>query len=190
MEADIMERLVLLVSKFLLAIGLTACSSDHSFVEKNSEELNLRKKVVEFNKAPYTGFVYDLYESGDTLSTEFYKNGLKHNSWKKFYPGGSLKEVRFFKNGEKEGKYEGFYVNGNKNFSFNFLNNEYHGTNSIWTKDGLLIEELNYYHGYEKGSQKTWYLDGKIKSNYVIKNNRRYGLLGTKNCVNTSEKVF
>ena len=44
MEADIMERLVLLVSKFLLGIGLTACSSDHSFVEKNSEELNLRKK--------------------------------------------------------------------------------------------------------------------------------------------------
>ena len=42
-----MERLVLLVSKFLLAIGLTACSSDHSFVEKNSEELNLRKKIVE-----------------------------------------------------------------------------------------------------------------------------------------------
>ena len=98
--------------------------------------------------------------------------------------------MRFFKNGEKEGKYEGFYVNGNKNFSFNFLNNEYHGTNSIWSKDGLLIEELNYHHGYEKGSQKTWYLDGKIKSNYVIKNNRRYGLLGTKNCVNASEKVF
>ena len=95
-----MERLVLLVSKFLLAIGLTACSSDRSFVKKNSEELNLRKKVVEFNKVPYTGFVYDLYEGGDTLSTEFYKNGLKHNSWKKFYPGGSLKEVRFFKNGE------------------------------------------------------------------------------------------
>ena len=99
-----MERLVLLVSKFFLVIGLTACSSDYSFVKKNSEELNLRKKVVEFNKVPYTGFVYDLYESGDTLSTEFYKNGLKHNSWKKFYPGGSLKEVRFFKNGEKEGK--------------------------------------------------------------------------------------
>ena len=57
-------------------------------------------------------------------------------------------------------------------------------------KNGKLIEELNYLYGYENGSQKVWYLNGKIKSNYVIKNSRRFGLLGTKNCVNTSEEVF
>ena len=71
-----------------------------------------------------------------------------------------------------------------------FKDGEYDGTNRIWTKDGHLIEEFNYKMGQEFGSQKVWYLDGKIKSNYIIKNNRRYGLLGTKNCTNVSEEVF
>ena len=71
-----------------------------------------------------------------------------------------------------------------------FKKGEYDGTNRIWTKDGQIIEELNYKKGQEFGSQKVWYLDGKIKSNYIIKNNRRYGLLGTKNCTNVSEEVF
>jgi antitoxin component YwqK of YwqJK toxin-antitoxin module len=190
MEADTMERLGLLVSSLLFAIALNSCNGDHSFVKKDSKNLDLRKRIIEFNQIAYTGYVYELYDNGDTLSVEFYKEGLKNGSWKKFYVGGSLKEIRGFNNGKKEGNYEGFYIDGSKNFSFNFYNGEYHGTNRIWTKDGQLIEELNYLNGYENGSQKVWYLNGKIKSNYVIKNNRRFGLLGTKNCVNTSEEVF
>ena len=71
-----------------------------------------------------------------------------------------------------------------------FKNGEYNGTNRIWTKVGQIIEELNFENGQQVGSQKVWYIDGKIKSNYIIKNNRRYGLLGTKNCRNVSEEVF
>ena len=62
-----------------------------------------------------------------------------------------------------------------------------YGVAIIYKKE---IEEFNYKMGREFGSQKVWYLDGKIKSNYIIKNNRRYGLLGTKNCTNVSEEVF
>ena len=47
-----------------------------------------------------------------------------------------------------------------------------------------------YENGYEKGVQKIWWPDGRIKSNYIIKNNRRYGLLGVKNCVNVSDSIF
>ena len=92
--------------------------------------------------------------------------------------------------GLKVGLYEGFYNNGAKNFVFNFKNGEYNGTNRLWAKNGQIIEEFNYVDGLEKGSQKVWYLNGRIKSNYIIKNNRRYGLLGTKNCTNVSEEVF
>ena len=58
MVADTMERLVQLVSSLMFAIGLTACSTP-SIVKKDSENLDLRKRVVEFNKSPYTGFVYE-----------------------------------------------------------------------------------------------------------------------------------
>jgi len=56
--------------------------------------------------------------------------------------------------------------------------------------EGKLISYHNFKNGYEEGSQKVWYDNGKIKSNYTIKNGRRYGLLGTKNCINVKDSVF
>jgi antitoxin component YwqK of YwqJK toxin-antitoxin module len=49
---------------------------------------------------------------------------------------------------------------------------------------------LNYQKGHEEGEQKWWYDNGKIKANYIIKDGRRYGLLGTKNCINVSDSIF
>ena len=40
------------------------------------------------------------------------------------------------------------------------------------------------------GSASLSVVDKKNKSNYIIKNNRRYGLLGTKNCVNVSDDLI
>ena len=98
-----MERLGLLASSLFIVIALSSCSSNNSFIKKGSENLDLTKRIVEFNQAEYTGFVYDTFVNRDTISIEFYKLGLKHGNWKKFYIGGSLKEVRVFNNGKKEG---------------------------------------------------------------------------------------
>ena len=48
---------------------------------------------------------------------------------------------------------------------------------------------MNYIKGKEVGRQQLWYDDGGVRSNYVMLNNRRYGLLGTKNCVNISDEI-
>lgn len=52
------------------------------------------------------------------------------------------------------------------------------------------MKEMNYKKGFEEGSQKMFYDNGKVKVNYIMINGRRYGLLGTKNCVNVSDSVF
>ena len=52
-----------------------------------------------------------------------------------------------------------------------------------------IIKSLNYTNGQESGHQQLWYDNGEIRSNYIIKNDRRYGLLGTKNCVNVSDSI-
>ena len=54
----------------------------------------------------------------------------------------------------------------------------------------MLLRVSNYKNGYEHGQQKIWYPDGRIKSNYIIKNGRRYGLLGIKNCINVSDSII
>jgi len=193
MEAVIMEALEQSVNKFLfLFFVVSSCGSpEYQWIPYNEKGLDLTKRYVQLNREVYTGYVLKLgANQKDTLSISFYNKGLKDGVWNKFYNNGSLKEVRVFKNGKKTGQYFGYYMSGEIAFEYNFKDGEYHGKRYEWKKDGSLLRESNYKNGYEKGFQKIWWADGRIKSNYVIKNNRRYGLLGIKNCVNVSDSIF
>ena len=47
------------------------------------------------------------------------------------------------------------------------------------TQEGILIKEMNYEKGYESGPQKCG-MTTENQINYIVKDGRRYGLLGTK----------
>jgi antitoxin component YwqK of YwqJK toxin-antitoxin module len=49
---------------------------------------------------------------------------------------------------------------------------------------------MTYRKGYEDGLQQQFYESGKVKANYMMLDGRRYGMLGTKNCVNVSDSIF
>ena len=192
-EVVIMEIPVrLLIKSLFLTIIIFSCNvQERQWVLENNESIDLRKRYVEYNGEVYTGYLYKLAENQkDTISISFYKDGLKHGVWKKFYNTGKVKEIRHFKKGKKIGKYLGYYMKGEIAFEYNFKDGEYHGKRYEWKKNGSLLRESTYENGYEKGVQKIWWPDGRIKSNYIIKNNRRYGLLGVKNCVNVSDSIF
>lgn len=106
---------------------------------------------------------------------------------KQFYPSGKIRELRYFENGKKVGDHKTWWENGQVQSHYIFEDDEYEGTCREWNEHGALIREMNYHKGHESGSQKQWYDDGKVRSNYVIIKGRRYGLLGTKNCVNVSD---
>jgi antitoxin component YwqK of YwqJK toxin-antitoxin module len=139
----------------------------------------------------YSGMIYNFYpQTIDTLNITGYANGKENGAWKQFYPNGKLIEIREFVNGSKEGKHIGWWENGNKKFESNFINSEYEGAYQEWNRGGQLILSLNYRKGYEDGKQQMFYDNGKVRSNYIIKDGRRYGLLGTKNCINVSDSIF
>ena len=77
-----------------------------------------------------------------------------------------------------------------RQFEYRFKNDEYHGENKAWSEKGILIQHLIFENGFEKGLQRLWWNDGTVRSNYIVRNNRRYGLLGTKNCINVSDEIF
>lgn len=108
---------------------------------------------------------------------------------KQIYPSGKIRELRYFENGKKVGDYKTWWENGKLQSHYVFKDDEYEGTCREWNENGILIREMNYHKGHETGSQKQWYDDGKVRSNYVIINGRRYGLLGTKNCINVSDSL-
>ncbi|AZQ61688.1 toxin-antitoxin system YwqK family antitoxin [Flammeovirga pectinis] len=160
-------------------------------VDAKDVKFKSSKGVFYVNGQVFSGEIYWTYRNGtDTLRVKRYWKGLKEGQWTRYYPDRSIQEYRFFHKNKKEGEYVGFYPNGEMKFEYHLTHGVYEGNNRAWNKDGRLISDMNYVVGSEEGAQKVWYDNGKIKSNYVIKNGRRYGLLGTKNCINVTDSIF
>ncbi|MBE9462396.1 toxin-antitoxin system YwqK family antitoxin [Dyadobacter subterraneus] len=143
-----------------------------------------------FNKEPFTGSIYTLFPSGDTAEISEFSNGKEDGICIKFYSDGRIREKRQFDHGQKTGLYQAWWENSKEKLLYRFENDEYEGICQEWNREGKLIKEMNYRRGHEEGQQKLFYDNGKVRANYIVMNGRRYGLLGTKNCVNVSDSVF
>jgi antitoxin component YwqK of YwqJK toxin-antitoxin module len=192
-----MELRVRLLNSFLVALAmLTSCNRSDGPVKMpvySSAEINVRMQngIAMTENTRFTGIVYTMYANKkDTAEIVAFNNGREHGEWKRFYPGNQLMEVRQFENGQKAGTFHAWWPNGAPKLSYHFTNGEYNGVCREWNDKRMLIKEMHYKNGYEDGSQKEFYNDGKVKANYVMISGRRYGLLGTKNCVNVSDSIF
>jgi MORN repeat variant len=139
----------------------------------------------------FTGMVYALHPgTSDTAFVNGFWQGREHGYWKTFYPGHLPKMTRQYSNGQKTGEMLAWWPNGKLQLAYVFEQDEYEGACREWDTSGTLIKEMHYRAGHEEGAQKVFYNNGKIRSNYVVINGRRYGLLGTKNCINVSDSIF
>ena len=160
-------------------------------ISRSDTDLHSVNGVMFLKDQALTGTVFLIYPgTSDTAEIAVYKEGKENGTWKKFYPNGLLKEKREFSNGKKTSDYMAWWENGKQQLHYLFKDDEYEGTCMEWNTTGKLVKEMNYKKGHEEGVQRWWYDNGKIKANYVITNGRRYGLLGTKNCINVSDSVF
>ncbi|HSZ25396.1 MAG TPA: hypothetical protein VK766_06760, partial [Cytophagaceae bacterium] len=199
MEVDFMELPVQFLNKLLLLFLLLLffqCDGLEkermtNYTRADSAQVHTRLGVTYVNGTEYTGVLYSLFPgTKDTAFLSSYTNGQKEGEWKQFYPHHQPKEIRHFHHGQKVDSCLLWWENGARRSAFYFVNDEYEGTFREWSPQGMLLKEMHYHAGHEEGSQKVWYENGKIKSNYVILKGRRYGLLGTKNCVNVSDSLF
>ncbi len=147
--------------------------------------------IKHLNRQPFSGELFTLFPGTiDTAETTGWLEGREHGEWKKFYEAAKIRQTRTFENGKKTGALVTWWPNGIKQMHYLFKKDEYDGTCREWNEQGQLVKEMNYKNGHEEGAQKSWYDNGSIRANYVIDNGRRYGLLGTKNCMNVSDSIF
>ena len=205
-----MERLVRYLSSFFIAFIFFQCSPKEengvSIISKNSTEISHEKMLsfsadnpqISFENAgvfyqgkPFSGTLFRLdSQTHDTLKIESYLKGNRHGKWIQYFPGHVLKEFRTFDQGKKTGAFVQYFPTGKKQQAYHFQNDEYQGLAREWNESGVLIREMHYVAGHEEGSQKLFYDNGQIRANYVMKDGRRFGLLGTKNCVNVSTRLL
>ncbi len=160
------------------------------FISVTDSNFSIRQDTLFYEDKRFCGNLYGLSPGRDTVLLESYLNGLKEGICKRWYENKQLQEERFYIAGVKEGLHVGWWENGKPQYQFGISKDAYEGTFKAWNHEGLLIKDFHYRNGQEEGRQVLWYDDGKIKANYIIKNGRRYGLLGTKNCVNVSDSLF
>lgn len=135
------------------------------------------------------GLVFTCSPNGDTLMRGNFRKGREEGVFRYCYTDGKLKEIRRYKAGRKTGEHNGWYENGVHRFEYHYKDDLYEGAYKEWFANGQLYRSQYFVAGHESGPQQTWNADGQIKSNYLIKNGRRYGLFGTKNCVNVADRV-
>lgn len=183
----------------LICMLLGGCTSNNSqtivatnlYLNSSDQRLSNRNGTIYFLETPYTGNLFTLYETrGDTAAIARYVEGKENGEWKKYYSGQKLQEIRVYTMGKKTGVLQSWWPNGQKQFFYQFKDDEYEGNCYEWNERGGLTRVMHYKAGHEEGVQKIWYENGKIKANYIIQSGRRYGLLGTKNCVNVSDSIF
>jgi antitoxin component YwqK of YwqJK toxin-antitoxin module len=162
-----------------------------SLLNKSEQQITMSNRLLVINDSAFNGTLFTLFpNSKDTAAIEYYLDGKEHGEWRKYYSSNKIKERRFFTNGQKTGEYIAWWENGNKQLQYLFVADEYEGTCKEWSETGFLNKIMKYKKGHEEGQQQCWYDNGKIKANYIIKDGRRYGLLGTKNCINVSDSIF
>jgi antitoxin component YwqK of YwqJK toxin-antitoxin module len=197
MATDFMVRRALfpnsLLAVCLLYSSCTAVDKETGLVSFNADSLLLynRNGILYKNNAPFSGKIFQLDAvTKDTLLTAAYYKGKEQGEWKRFYANGQLAERRYFEDGVKVKTLTRWWQNGTLQLTCTFANGEYDGTLQEWNENGGLVQQMHYTNGREEGSQKMYYDNGKIRSNYIVKDGKRTGLLGTKNCVNVSDSVF
>jgi antitoxin component YwqK of YwqJK toxin-antitoxin module len=189
-QAPGQNKWLLLAIMWLIASCSTTEDSRDIYYDASTVLVKTKGGITFINDVRASGVLFSRDAAGDTISFINYFNG-KEEGWSKFYYAkGKPKAFRYYLNGWKEGEHAGWFENGTRQFIYHFKNDKFHGNQKEWLANGQIYSDQNYDEGAERGSQKIWYADGTIKTNYVIKNNRRYGLLGTKNCINTVDSVF
>lgn len=190
--------------KYLYLIGLGLClyscqnKTNRAIIDKTvppilvlKSNTTIKNNLLYVDDKIYSGFIYELHpQTTDTLLKAGYYQGLKEGASKKWFVRNRLMEIRYFESGQKNGKQIAFWENGHKRFEYTAKKDAYEGELREWNNDGFLFHLATYKNGQEEGPQKLWYDNGKIRANYVIVEGKRYGLLGTKNCVNVSDSIF
>jgi antitoxin component YwqK of YwqJK toxin-antitoxin module len=98
------------------------------------------------------------------------------------YASGELSRRAEYQNGKLDGITRGWYQNGRLMYEYHYRRGLGEGLQRQWNRDGTLLLRLNQHQGHEAGLQQMWNLDGSVRSSYVIRNGKRYGLLGARGC--------
>ena len=161
-----------------------------TFISDDNPKLNYDSKgSLNYGNNLFSGFLVKKNVDGELIEKKGFCRGHMEGKSVGYYENGNKKYKRFYKEGKKTGKHIGWFKSGQIKFEYFFKDGLSEQKHSQWYDNGMLYSEINYLNGKPFGSTKVWRKDGKLRSNFVIRENgRRYGLAGIKRCTKIDVK--
>ena len=105
------------------------------------------------------------------------------------YSNGHVRRESTFRGEVLDGPSRGWYESGAPMFAYAYRAGLSEGVQRQWYPTGQALTRFHYSAGHEQGQQQMWNADGTIRSNYVIKGGRRFGLIGSMGCTGKGKPV-
>lgn len=183
---------LLLPGPFLVSRHHDRVTSDRQ-VDATHPELISRGGVVLLDDEPMTGQVIERWPDGSLRTMTEFAGGRRHGVAKAWFVEGQPMYERWYEEGLEEGTHRGWWEDGSVRFVYEFDLGVHEGSAREWYPNGSLYRDFHYAKGKELGRQRMWHADGTLRANYVVKDGRRFGLIGSKGCVGSepvaSERV-
>lgn len=87
-----------------------------------------------------------------------------------------------YQSGMPEGEHRNWWASGTLQSLTHYAGGAPHGAMQSWYENGSVFEERNYVRGQESGLQRVWSKERLLRANYVIKDGRRFGSMGSRSC--------
>ena len=98
------------------------------------------------------------------------------------WPNGLIRRESTFAGNALDGVSRGWYEDGAPQFVYFYRRGLSEGEQRQWYRTGQIYTAFTHRAGHEAGQQRMWNPDGTIRSNYVIKDGKRFGLIGALGC--------
>jgi len=163
-----MKKLVLLFAALLVA-GCGEKSLSDSAIEKALEEAveldSLQERndlLYQVNKSePYSGWVKEMYDSGQVQVLTQYKDGKEHGLVTEWHPNGQKKFQSVAKDGKAQGSYTEWHENGNKSSEGTYKDGKPDGLLTFWHENGQKKGEGTFKDGKIDGLFTEWHPNGQ-----------------------------
>jgi len=182
-----------LIPVLLCLLFISACNT--SFDQTTSIYFNDPDLRVEADTLYYYAdklFNGTIISSIDSSKNELVKEvraGLLHGRLKEWTPDQVLKTDKRFVGGREDGTQKGYHTNGNLSYSYTCRDGRRVGDYYEYYPSGTLQIQQFYKNGLMI-KNKIVNIDGTVIANYVLRDGRYYGPMGSANCISVLNENY
>ena len=164
----LMKLLLLIYSSTLIYAQQTSVSADNEISMGNAVANSKGGTYKYYKKGEdkgFTGILYTLYENGNYLTRQEYKDGIGEGTWINYWPNGNLKKVGTYQSNKVEGPIKKYNQHGHLIAEGHYK--DWRIRVKIWkyyNLNGQVIKTVDYGDKGNFKDVKDFYQQGKIST--------------------------